>query len=462
MKHSQGFIGAAALVTGAALLTSCAQGFQQSDADDVAYDASAELPAEQVSVMGFGDPDEIGTTRWDMAAEAIQPATIASDGGSFDIQAFLSANSAGTSPDLIYVNRDNVGSLASLGAITSLQSCVEGEQIAVDELSESAVKQVTFDGEIYGIPEFNSVQLTMANTDLLDEAGLTVEDVNGTSWDAITSAAEKMSVVEGGQLKVIGYDPKIPEFFPLWVKANGADLISEDGKTANINDPKAVEALEFAMNILDGEGGWAKVKSLRDAADFFGEGNQFATGELGAMNMEQWYTNVLNNVTPDVPISITPFISQATGEPIAMATGSAWAIPSRAEHKQAACRFIGKIVAEDAWLKAAEARVSIREEEGKPFTGLLTGNSVADQSIREQYVKPTGSDVWDEAIDSMYVANDNLFYMPANPADEEFRQAWMDAVNRVLAGEMSAQESLDKGQEAGQAALDKAWTKRNG
>jgi hypothetical protein len=33
---------------------------------------------------------------------------------------------------------------------------------------------------------------------------------------------------------VIGYDSKLPEFLPLWAKANGADIISADGKTMTI------------------------------------------------------------------------------------------------------------------------------------------------------------------------------------------------------------------------------------
>ena len=40
----------------------------------------------------------------------------------------------------------------------------------------------------------------------------------------------------------------------------------------------------------------------------------------------------------------------------------------------------------------------------------------------------------------------------------EFRQIWQDAVNRVLNGEMTAQESLDLAQEEAQFALDDAWS----
>jgi len=175
--------------------------------------------------------------------------------------------------------------------------------------------------------------------------------------------------------------------------------------------------------------------------------------------MEQWYLNVLMNNTPDIPLAVSPFISRETGDPIALSTGSAWAIPSGAQNPAAACRFIANMVKTDSWLAAAQVRAERLASEGGAFTGLLTGNMVADQAIREQFVVPTGSEVWDNAIDAMYRANDHLVFMPALPADQEFRQAWVDAVNRVLQGTMSIEDSLARGQVEGQRALDDGWTR---
>ena len=49
------------------------------------------------------------------------------------------------------------------------------------------------------------------------------------------------------------------------------------------------------------------MKAYRDSADFFGKGNQFATNMLGAMPMEQWYVNVLNDVSPNAAMSFSLF-----------------------------------------------------------------------------------------------------------------------------------------------------------
>ena len=79
---------------------------------------------------------------------------------------------SGEPPELLYADRDQIGSLAARGAIIPLDKCIDGEGIDMDQFRESAVDQVTLDGQVYGIPEFNQVQVTMANADLLAAAGV--------------------------------------------------------------------------------------------------------------------------------------------------------------------------------------------------------------------------------------------------------------------------------------------------
>jgi multiple sugar transport system substrate-binding protein len=407
-----------------------------------------------MSVMGFGATDEIGTTRVEAAKKALGGADVKLIEGDLDIQQFLSAVAAGDPPDIIYANRDQIGTFASRGAIVPLTACVQGERIDTSMYNQDALRQVTFGGEVWAIPEFNQVQITMADAGLLKEAGLTIADVNGSNWDQVTAAAKKLVEAPGGKLQVIGYDSKLPEFLPLWAKANGADLLSADGRTAQLNSPQVVEALEFAVAIYDAQGGFAKVKALRDSADFFGKGNQFAEHELGAMPMEQWYVNVLNDVSPKAPLVFDTFRTPQ-GQPLAYSSGSSWAIPKGSKNAGAACRFAKTMTLVDTWKAAAQARLAKRDAEKKPFTGILTGNTLADAEIEK--LLTSGGEPWDSGVKAFYEANKHTFSLPANPADKEFKDAWQGAVNRVLNGQDKAQTALDKAQQDAQAALDKAW-----
>lgn len=443
------------LVAAACLLAACAQGTGDSDeTSDASFDSGAELSGT-VQVMGFGAGDEIATVRLDRAKEELGEAQVKLVEGDLDIQQFLSSVASGEPPSLVYAERSQIGTFASRGAVVPLTECIEGEGIDTSVFRESALAEVTFDDEVYGIPEFNVVQLTQANADLLEQSGHTIEDVNGSDWDSILAANKDLMKMEGGNLATIGYDSKLPEFLPLWAKANGADLISEDGRTAQLDDPAVVEALEFAVSVYDDQGGFGEVKALRDSADFFGDGNQFASGTLGAMPMEQWYVNVLNDVSPDAPMAFDT-VRDVQGEPIAWASGSAWAIPKGSPDPEAACRMARVMTETDSWMAAAEERASLREEEGGLFTGILTANEEADEAIRE--MAPTdGDSAWSQAVAAMYEANDHTFAMPANPAGDEFEQAWQDEVNRVLTGDKEPADALADAQQAAQEALDEAW-----
>ena len=64
-------------------------------------------------------------------------------------------------------------SFASRGAIVPLDACYSAHGVDPASFAPSALAQVRFGGHLYGIPEFGTVQLTMANTDLLAASGRT-------------------------------------------------------------------------------------------------------------------------------------------------------------------------------------------------------------------------------------------------------------------------------------------------
>lgn len=444
----------AALAAAGLLLSGCAVGTGGQAGDtDAEYDPGAELSG-QMTIMGFGGEDEVGTARMEMAEAELGDVEVDLIKGELDIQQFLSSVAAGEPPTLLYADRDQIGSLAARGAIISLEDCIDGEGIETGEFVESALDQVTLDGTVYGIPEFNSVQLTMANQQLLDAAGLTIEAVNGSDREAMSQAAGALVQREGDNVTVIGVDSKLPEFLPLWVGAANGSVLSEDGRTAQLDSAEAVEALEWAAGIYESQGGFPAIKATRDSADFFGAGNQFATNTLGAMPMEQWYLNVLNEVSPDAPMAFDT-VRTTDGAPTAYATGSAWAIPSGSDNPDAACRWARVMISVDAWMAAADARLALREEDDLPFTGILTGNTVADEQI--QGMTTADEEPWASGVAAMYEANENTFSLPANPADAEFEDAMFEAVNSVLNGEAEPADALAEAQETAQAALDEGW-----
>jgi multiple sugar transport system substrate-binding protein len=448
MSTSKWFKFCSLVVLAAMGLTMVARPTFRSQAQD---DVSGTL-----DVLGFSLPDEIATVRVDQFTAAYPDVEVNFTEGALDEQQFLTSVASGEPPDLVYMTRDVLSTYAVRGALVPLSECIESQGIDMSQFREAAVSQVTIDGEVYGIPEFFNVILMIGNSAALEEAGVTPENFNTTDWDAVAAMNDAMTRMDGDTLNRIGFDPKLPEFLPLWAAANGASLISEDGRTAQLNDPAVVEALEFAAGLHEAAGGRQDFMAFRDTWDFFGSANQMASDQLGAFPMEQWYVNVLAGASPDAPVAFAPFTDR-NGEPITFATGNAWAIPRGSGNEAAACAFVKTVTSPEAWIAAATERAALRAESGEPNTGVYTANSVADETIFGEIVQPTGNEAFDSGIQTILTVMDHAFSIPANPAGSEFRQAWMDAADRVLNGEQTAQEALDQAQEEAQEALDEAW-----
>ena len=406
--------------------------------------------------LGFGLGDEIATERVAHFQELYPDVELQMTEGALDAQQFLTAVASGNPPDMVYMNREVLSTYAVRGALTPLTECIANQEIDLSQYRQVAVDQVTVNGVVYGIPEFFNNIMMMINTKALDDAGLTMDDVDTSDWENISALNDALTVGSGNNLNRIGFDPKLPEFLPLWAEANGISLISEDGRTAQLNDPLVVEALEFAFSLLETPGGYSPFKAFRDTWDFFGGQNQIVADQIGMWPMEQWYMNVLANVSPDAPIAFAAF-QDREGNPLSYSTGSAWAIPRGASNPEAACAFMKAVTSPEAWIRAAETRAELRAESGAINTGVYTGNILADEVIFSEIVVPSGNEAFDNGVQVILSLQENAFAIPANPAGNEFRQAWMDAVNRVINREQTVQQALDQAQQEAQAALDEAW-----
>ncbi|KAF4407716.1 MULTISPECIES: extracellular solute-binding protein [Streptomyces] len=415
--------------------------------------------SDTFTTMGYGMGDALATVRVEKARKTLGTMKLEVNEGAFDEQQFLSAVAAGDPPDAVRMDRTLIGGYAARGAIMPLTECLRDQDVDLEQYRDGAVDEATLDGTVYGLPDSYDNRLLLINGKVVEEAGHRAADIDTSDWQALRALAEDLDRTRGGKLTRIGFDPKIPEFFPLWVRANGGSLLSADGRTAKLDDPRTVEALRFTVGLIDAQGGWGGMKALRDSFDQFGAGNQLVRGQVGAYPMEDWYVSVLAETSPDVDLRTKPFTDRR-GEPVNYVSGYSWVVPKGSPHPEEACEFITEMTAPDTWFAAARAKAAEIRKDGSPYIGDFTGNKVADRRIHEEIWKPTGNAAFDEAARQLYAAQDNAFSVPANAAGTEFRKAWQSAVNSVLSGDAGPREALEQAQQRAQAALDRGNTER--
>jgi multiple sugar transport system substrate-binding protein len=418
--------------------------------------ASGAAQAKTLNIYGMGGRDDVAQGRLDIANKAIEDLghSVSNPVGGFNDQAFLARLAARDIPDLVYMDRALVGTYAAKNTLLPLANCIRSENIDRRMYRQAALASVTYKGQLYALPEFTNQITLIVNNDVARAAGVNVADIQTTNWKKLRQANKKLLRNEGGRVTRIGFDPKLPEFFPLWVKWFGANLISKDGLKAQLNSRQAVAALNFANSLIRDHGGWDRFKAFRDTLDYFGRINPMSGNQMGATPFESFWYNVL---AEGAPVDITAkYFTNRKGGPITMLSGNGWAIPRGAADPDLACKFMKSMTSVNAWRAVAKARFDLRKRQGRAFTGLYTANTQADVKIYEDIYQRTGTKQFDDAVTLLVRAPRYGFAIPLSPASSEFRQAWTDAVTRVLEGRQSPRQALDQAQREAQSAIDKA------
>jgi multiple sugar transport system substrate-binding protein len=409
-----------------------------------------------LNIYGMGGRDDVAQGRLDIATKLIENSgnKVNNPVAGFNAQTFLARLAARDIPDLVYMGRGDIGTYAAKNALLPLANCIKAEKIDTKQYRLAALREVTYKGQLYALPEFTNQITLIVNNDAARKAGVNVADIQTTNWKKLRQANKKLLNIDNGRLTRIGFDPKIPEFFPLWVKWFGKDLISKDGLKAQLNSREAVAALAYTVSLINDHGGWNKFKAFRDTFDFFGRNNQIAADQLGAFPIESFYYNVL---AEGAPVNITAkFFTNRKGGPLTMISGNGWAIPRGAKNPGLACKFMKAMTSVDAWKAVAKSRYDLRKRQGRAYTGLYTANTQADIKVYEDIYQPIGNKDFDDAVALLVRAPRYAFAIPLSPASTEFKQAWVDAINRVLEGRQTPRQALDRAQSEAQAAIDKA------
>lgn len=406
-----------------------------------------------LATMGFNPSDEVGQSRADHAAAELPDLQVEMDTTNFDSQKFTAQAAAGQVPDLIQLDRALVATFAANGLIMPLDQGFEAHGVdPAQQYYEAAVQDVTYDGAIYAVPQFFQPSALLVNTRAAEAAGLAPEDFDTSDPAALLQVVEKGTTMEGSAPVTLGFDGDIPGSAEMWMQVFGGGSVGEDG-APTLDRAENVEALTWIKELLDLQGGYAEVTSLKNAMDVFGEQNQYVTDQVVTQSWAQWYLNVLTDFADAVDIQAVP-IRTVDGTPIAFAGGSAFAVPTAAVNADGALAWALAATSTEAWLKAGEAREATAAEAGGINTGLFTGSPEADQQVREQFVAESGNADFDQAISVYYEILAEPRSTGSSPVGEQIKQALLDATTAALNGEKEPTQALADAQAAAQGDFE--------
>ncbi len=143
----------------------------------------------------------------------------------------------GTQTDVIYGGQDWLPAWAAAGWVAPLSSVAPAGSVdaLAGDIAGFALSDVTYGGEVYGLPYYADTISFIYNAKVLDENGI---DFPAT-WDEVMAASEALRAAGMDRPIVYEYNQELPNFFDAFVAqayGRGGELFDDEGR-AIFDDP---------------------------------------------------------------------------------------------------------------------------------------------------------------------------------------------------------------------------------
>lgn len=196
------------------------------------------------------------------------------------------AISTGTAPALVIKGNFDTTSYGTNHIFISLDDFFEKTETDKSDFSEESLSALQHEGTQLMIPMQVHSTFLFWNKDLFESAGLDPETPPAT-WDEVAKYAAKITdsskKIYGVGLPVSG----APCYFNAMFKANGADVISEDGTSSVLDSAESLKTLEYIQKLA--ADGYSPKGATGADTD-----NLMLAGQLGIYCSGPWLVNGLN------------------------------------------------------------------------------------------------------------------------------------------------------------------------
>jgi multiple sugar transport system substrate-binding protein len=377
--------------------------------------------------------------------------------GSEAITKFLAAVASGDVADVVRFDRFQIGSYTHRGAFTPLDQYQKADKYDLKRFVESANDEVhSLDGKLFGIPNSTDNRPFFWNKMHFREIGVDPEKPPAT-WDQMKEYALKLNRQTATGYTRLGYTyrPGLSGSSLTYLMGfiNGAEFTSKDGKKAQLNHPKVLEAMQWVYELLEAQGGTQKHEEFQRT---FGsnENHPLFAQQMSMTVLTQGFLGTIARYKPDFEFGIGPNPARKAGDQSATWSGGfAWIVPKGVKHPEISWEMIKELVTEASFLAGYEAE---KTQGGNPvYLPGMSAQPAIDKVAYEKY--KTGIPAVDRgilwAVDYMKQSR----FRPVSPAGVELYDGANTAWNDVLAKKKSVKQAYDDANTLAQQALDQAY-----
>lgn len=212
-----------------------------------------------------------------------------------------------------------------------------------DQLGVAKTSQTTVGGKSYGIPLDNSTAIAMYRTDKLEEAGLTIDDMQDITWDEFITIAADFKEETGMYLMSIQLGTLIQNMLRTTV-----EFFNEDG-SPNLANEEVYAVFEVCKKVYDS----GVVYFPNDWNDFIAS---FTGGTVAAGTAQgSWIANNVNTAADQAglwDLATMPKVNESSLP--ANSGGSSWFVMGTSEYADVAAEMLAYMFADDGMMEFAD------------------------------------------------------------------------------------------------------------
>jgi multiple sugar transport system substrate-binding protein len=199
----------------------------------------------------------------------------------------------GNIPDVAVMHSSILPNFTSRNLLTPLTPLFSEAGIDTADFVPAALENATQDGEVYALPFDLHALLFHINADLMEQAGFLNEDgtvrlpATPEEFIEMGKAFEEATGKNFIAVESQSSEGMMVRLFQSLMWQRGVDVLSQDGTTASVNSPEAVEIATFIKQIYD--------EGLADPAlDYPGAEQAFLQGNAGIIINGTWVVDSYN------------------------------------------------------------------------------------------------------------------------------------------------------------------------
>lgn len=329
---------------------------------------------------------------------------------------------SGDAPDVFELNYENFVTYAANGTLLDLSAMVSEDA----PFYPRALEAFSYDGQQLALPETFSTVLMYYNADLFDAAGIDYPTAEWT-WDDATAAAEAISAL-GDDTWGLFSPVQFWEFYKKAAQNGECEFLNEEGTESLINSPACVETLEWMVSVMN-DGLMPTAAQLSGVSD----SELFLSGKLGMLVTGIWMFGAFEEADFAWDVQLEPMINQHAHHFFANGVG----VSSTTSNPEAAAAWV-------EFLTSSEVAATVRVNSSWELPAL------DKPEYFESYLEQTPP----ENREAVFQALESPVTPPVIVRQNEMQDGVNALIQRVVDGELTAQEALDMAKEEIDSLLD--------